>query len=115
MNKFLKAINGLVLSLGLISVNAQAVVVWVPTAHINQADNIYTQPVKEDKWFALCDYAKSDIIPEGFGCAVKDVKGEVVSVQDFAKSEKLNDSRLRIYKHKNIFNDRVSVIVEEIR
>lgn len=112
MNKLLKAINVLVLSLGLISVNTQAVVVWVPAAHINQADNIYTQPVKEDKWFALCDYAKSDILPEGFGC---DVKGEVVSVQDFAKSEKLNDLRLRIYKHKNIFNDHVSVIVEEIR
>ena len=48
MNKFLKAINVLVLSLGLISVNAQAVVIWVPTAYINQADNIYTQPVKED-------------------------------------------------------------------
>lgn len=29
MNKFLKVINVLVLSLGLISVNAQAVVVWV--------------------------------------------------------------------------------------
>lgn len=112
MNKFLKAINVLVLSLGLISVNAQAVVIWVPTAHINQADNIYTQPVKEDKWFALCDYAKSDILPEGFGC---NVNGEVVSVQDFAKSEKLNDSRLIIYKHKNIFNDHVSVIIEEIR
>lgn len=109
MNKFLKA---MVLSLGLISVNAQAVVVWVPTAPINQADNIYTNTPKEDKWFALCDYAKSDILPEGFGC---DVKGEVVSVQDFAKSEKLNDSKLRVYKHKNIFNDHVSVIVEEIR
>ena len=109
MNKFLKA---MVLSLGLISVNAQAVVVWVPTAHINQADNIYANTPKEDKWFALCDYAKSDILPEGFGC---DVKGEVVSVQDFAKSEKLNDSKLRVYKYKNIFNDHVSVIVEEIR
>ena len=109
MNKFLKA---MVLSLGLISVNAQAVVVWVPTAHINQADNIYTNTPKEDKWFALCDYAKSDILPEGFGC---DVKGEVVSVQDFAKREKLNDSNLRVSKHKNIFNDHVSVIVEEIR
>lgn len=84
MNKFLKALNVLVLGLGLISVNAQAVVVWVPTAHINQADNIYTHTPKEDKWFALCDYAKTDILPEGFGCAVK---GEVVSVQDFAKSE----------------------------
>nr|DAX67853.1 MAG TPA: hypothetical protein [Caudoviricetes sp.] len=112
MNKFLKA---MVLGLGLISVNAQAVVVWVPTAHINQADNIYTHTPKEDKWFALCDYAKSDILPEGFGCAAKDVKGEVVSVQDFAKGEKLNDSKLRVYKHKNIFNDHVSVIIEEIR
>lgn len=112
MNKFLKALNVLVLGLGLISVNAQAVVVWVPTAHINQADNIYTHTPKEDKWFALCDYAKSDVLPEGFGC---DEKGEVVSVQDFAKSEKLNDSKLRVYKHKNIFNDHVSVIVEEIR
>lgn len=37
MNKLLKI---LVLGLGLISVNAQAVVIWVPTAHINQADNI---------------------------------------------------------------------------
>lgn len=109
MNKLLKA---LVLGLSLISVNAQAVVIWVPTAHINQADNIYTHPVKEDKWFALCDYANSEILPEGFGC---NVNGEVVSVQDFARSEKLNDSRLRIYKHKNIFNDHVSVIVEEIR
>lgn len=43
MNKFLKA---MVLGLGLISVNAQAVVVWVPTAHINQADNIYTHTPK---------------------------------------------------------------------
>lgn len=109
MNKLLKA---LVLGLGLISVNAQAAVIWVPTAHINQADNIYTHPVKEDKWFTLCDYAKSDILPEGFGCGVK---GEVVSVQDFAKSEKLNDSKLRVYKHQNIFNDHVSVIIEEIR
>lgn len=109
MNKFLKA---LVLGLSLVSLSANAVVVWVPTAHINQADNIYTHTPKEDKWFALCDYAKSDILPEGFGC---DVKGEVVSVQDFAKSEKLNDSKLRVYKHKNIFNDHVSVIVEEIR
>lgn len=109
MNKLLKI---LVLGLGLISVNAQAVVIWVPTAHINQADNIYTHPVKEDKWFALCDYAKSDILPEGFGC---NVKGEIVSVQDLAKSEKLNDSRLRVYKHKNILNDHVSVIIEEIR
>ena len=104
MNKFLKA---LVLGLGLISVNAQAAVVWVPTAHLNQA-TIYTHTPKEDKWFALCDYAKSDILPEGFGC---DVKGEIVSVQVFAKSEKLNDSKLRVYKHKNIFNDHVSVIV----
>lgn len=109
MNKLLKI---LVLGLGLISVNAQAVVIWVPTAHINQADNIYTHPIKEDKWFASCDYAKSEILPEGFGC---DVKGNVVSVQDFAKSEKLNDSALKAYKHKNIFNDHVRVIVEEIR
>lgn len=109
MNKFLKV---LVLGLGLISVNAQAVVVWVPTARINQADNIYTHTPKEDKWFALCDYAKSDIIPEGFGC---NVKGEVISVQSFAKSEKLNDSKLRFYKYHNIFNDHVSVIIEEIR
>lgn len=112
MNKFLKA---LVLGLSLVSLSANAVVVWVPTAHINQADNIYTHTPKEDKWFALCDYAKSDILPEGFGCAVKDVKGEVISVQDFAKSEKLNDSKLRFYKYHNIFNDHVSVIVEEIR
>lgn len=109
MNKFLKV---LVLGLGLISVNAQAVVIWVPTAHINQADNIYTSSPKEDKWFALCDYAKSDILPEGFGCNVKD---EVISVQSFAKSEKLNDSKLRFYKYHNIFNDHVSVIIEEIR
>lgn len=109
MNKFLKA---LVLGLSLVSLSANAVVVWVPTAHISQADNIYTHPVKEDKWFTLCDYAKSDILPEDFGC---DIKGEIVSVQDFAKSEKLNDSRLRVYKHKNIFNDHVSVIIEEIR
>ena len=102
----------MVLGLSLVSLSANAVVVWVPTAHINQVDNIYTHPPKEDKWFALCDYAKSDILPEGFGC---DVKGEIISVQDFAKSEKLNDSRLRVYKHKNIFNDHVSVIVEEIR
>ena len=53
MNKFLKAINVLVLSLGLISVNAQAVVIWVPTAHINRADNIYTQPVKKKKTMVL--------------------------------------------------------------
>ena len=109
MSKLLKV---LVIGLGLISVNAQAAVVWVPRAHINQADNIYTHTPKEDKWFALCDYVKSDILPEGFGC---DVKGEIVSVQDFAKSEKLNVSKLRVYKHKNIFNDHVSVIVEEIR
>lgn len=108
MNKFLKS---LVLGLGLISVNAQAAVIWVPTAHLNQA-TIYTHPVKGDKWFTSCDYAKSDILPEGYGC---DIKGEIVSVQDFAKSEKLNVSRLRVYKHKNIFNDHVSVIVEEIR
>lgn len=98
--------------MGLISVNAQAVVIRVPTAHINQADNIYTHTPKEDKWFAFCDYAKSEILPEGFGC---DVKGNVVSVQDFAKSEKLNVSALKAYKHKNIFNDHVRVIVEEIR
>lgn len=104
MNKFLKA---LVLGLGLVvSVNANSAA-W--------ALIILNKPkpaVVQDKWFALCDYAKSDILPEGFGC---DVKGEVVSVQDFAKSEKLNDSRLRVYKHKNIFDDHVSVIIEEIR
>lgn len=105
MNKFLKA---LVLGLGLVvSVNANSAA-WALLILNNKPQHA----VSHDKWFASCDYAKSDIIPEGFGC---NVKGEIVSVQDFAKSEKLNDSKLRVYKHKNIFNDHVSVIVEEIR
>lgn len=105
MNKFLKA---LVLGLGLvISVNANSAA-WA----LIILNNKPKPAVVQDKWFASCDYAKSDIIPEGFGC---NVKGEIVSVQGFAKSEKLNDSKLRVYKHKNIFNDHVSVIIEEIR
>ena len=108
MNKLLKI---LVLGLGLISVNVQAVVIWVPTVH-DQPDNIYTHPIKEDKWFASCDYAKSDVLPEGCGC---DVKGKIVSVQDFAKSENLNVSKLRVRKYQNIFNDHISLIIEEIR
>lgn len=105
MNKLLKA---LVLGLGLVvSVNANSAA-WALIILNNKPKPVVVQ----DKWFALCDYAKSDVLPEGFGC---DVKGEVVSVQDFAKGEKLNDSKLRVYKHKNIFNDHVSVIIEEIR
>ena len=105
MNKLLKA---LVLGLGLVvSVNANSAA-WALIILNNKP-----QPaVSHDKWFTSCDYAKSDILPEGFGC---DIKGDIVSVQDFAKSEKLNDSKLRVYKHKNIFNDHVRVIIEEIR
>lgn len=105
MNKLLKA---LVLGLGLVvSLNANSAA-WALIILNNKPKPVVVQ----DKWFASCDYAKSDILPEGFGCSVK---GEIVSVQDFAKSEKLNVSKLRVYKHKNIFNDHVSVIVEEIR
>lgn len=105
MNKLLKA---LVLGLGLVvSVNANSAA-WA----LIILNNKPKPAVVQDKWFASCDYAKSDILPEGFGC---NVKGDVVSVQDFAKSEKLNDSKLRVYKHKNILNDHVSVIIEEIR
>lgn len=105
MNKLLKA---LVLGLGLIvSVNANSAA-WALIILNNKPQ----QAASHDKRFASCDYAKSDILPEGFGC---NVKGEVISVQDFAKSEKLNDSKLRVYKRKSIFNDHVSVIVEEIR
>jgi hypothetical protein len=105
MNKLLKA---LVIGLGLaVSLNANSAA-WA----LIILNNKPKPAVVQDKWFASCNYAKSDILPEGFGC---DVKGEIVSVQDFAKSEKLNVSKLRVYKHKNIFNDHVSVIVEEIR
>lgn len=105
MNKLLKA---LVIGLGLaVSLNANSAA-WA----LIILNNKPKPAVVQDKWFASCNYAKSDILPEGFGC---DVKGEIVSVQDFAKSERLNVSKLRVYKHKNIFNDHVSVIVEEIR
>lgn len=105
MNKLLKA---LVIGLGLaVSLNANSAA-WA----LMILNNKPKPAVVQDKWFASCNYAKSDILPEGFGCGVK---GEIVSVQDFAKSEKLNVSKLRVYKHKNIFNDHVSVIVEEIR
>lgn len=105
MNKLLKA---LVIGLGLaVSLNANSAA-WA----LIILNNKPKPAVVQDKWFASCNYAKSDILPEGFGC---DVKGEIVSVQDFAKSEKLNVSKLRVYKHKNIFNDHVSVIAEEIR
>ena len=105
MNKFLKA---MVLGLSLVvSVNANSAA-WALMILNNKPQHT----VSHDKWFASCDYAKSDILPEGFGC---NVNGEVVSVQDFAKSEKLNDSKLGVYKHKNILNDHVSVIIEEIR
>ena len=86
MNKFLKA---LVLSLGLvISANANSAA-WA----LIILNNKPKPAVVQDKWFTSCDYAKSDILPEGFGC---DVNGKLVSVQDFAKSEKLNHSRLRV-------------------
>ncbi len=90
------------------SISANAAIVVTPRVLVHTAP---AKPVP-DKWFVSCDYKQSDILPEGFGC---NVKGEIVSVQDFAKSEKLNDSKLRFYKYTNIFNDHVSVIIEEIR
>lgn len=105
MNKFLKA---LVLGLGLVvSVNANSAA-WALMILNNKPQHA----VSHDKWFASCDYAKSDVLPEGFGC---NIKGEIVSVQDFARSEKLNVSALKAYKRKNIFSGNVTVFIEEIR
>ena len=108
MNKFLKAL-ALVLGLGLISINTQAAVIVTPKILVHSSSK---QAVGHDKWFASCKYAESDVIPEGFGC---DINGKVISITDLAESKNLNISRLKAYKHKNIFTGNVTVFIEEIR
>lgn len=107
MNNFLKA---MVLGLGLVSISANAAIVVTPRILVHTAP---AKPVP-DKWFVSCDYKQSDLLPEGFGC---EVNGNLVSVQDYAKSEKLNVSKLRYYKHQKriVGNGEYRVIIEEIR
>ena len=101
MNKLLKA---LFVGIGLlVSFSTSSAFIYVPIVHSDPLAGF-----KWDKVSAVCNYAQSDVIPDGFGCKVKD---GVIPFEDFARREGMKDRNLRAYIIKRD-NVKVQVLIE---